>query len=188
MSRSRSADRRSAVQPPADPAALRSGDGRRRRSDGERARARVSDFIFVPTLVSLLRNRRLKGRARAALVAYGEPVGRLAGVLPQGSGGRDLGPAPHSRDARPDSVAEDRRRPRRRARENATGSSATRWSRHSSACGASILSSTSARESIEALAVQEARRYLNFLSLHDNLFGKEKLPRTRCCPGARSSR
>ncbi len=30
-------------------------------------------------------------------------------------------------------------------------------------------------ESIEALAVQEARRYFNFLSLHDNLFGKEKL-------------
>ena len=34
----------------------------------------VDDFIFVPTLVSLLRNRRLKGRARAALVGYGEPV------------------------------------------------------------------------------------------------------------------
>ncbi len=31
-------------------------------------------------------------------------------------------------------------------------------------------------EPIETLAVQEARRYFNFLSLHDNLFGKEKLP------------
>ncbi len=30
-------------------------------------------------------------------------------------------------------------------------------------------------ELIEALAIQEARRYFNFLSLHDNLFGKEKL-------------
>ena len=30
--------------------------------------------LLVPTLVSLLRNRRLKGRARAALATYGEPV------------------------------------------------------------------------------------------------------------------
>src|SRR4029079_6038944 len=34
----------------------------------------VSDFIFVPTLVALLRNRQLKARARAVLVSYGEPV------------------------------------------------------------------------------------------------------------------
>jgi len=33
-----------------------------------------ADFIFVPTLVSLLRNRQLKGRARDALVSYGESV------------------------------------------------------------------------------------------------------------------
>ena len=36
---------------------------------------------------------------------------------------------------------------------------------------------TSPREPIEALAIQEARRYFNYLSLHDNLFGKEKLAR-----------
>ena len=34
---------------------------------------------------------------------------------------------------------------------------------------------TLASERIETLVVQEARRYFNFLSLHDNLFGKEKL-------------
>lgn len=34
----------------------------------------ASDFIFVPTLVALLRNRQLKGRARQVLVSYGEPV------------------------------------------------------------------------------------------------------------------
>jgi ATP:ADP antiporter, AAA family len=33
-----------------------------------------SDFIFVPTLVALLRSRQLKARARAVLVSYGEPV------------------------------------------------------------------------------------------------------------------
>jgi HEAT repeat protein/CRP-like cAMP-binding protein len=37
-------------------------------------RAGRADFIFVPTLVSLLRNRHLKGRAREVLVSYGEPV------------------------------------------------------------------------------------------------------------------
>ena len=37
-------------------------------------KAQRADFIFVPTLVSLLRNRHLKGRAREVLVSYGEPV------------------------------------------------------------------------------------------------------------------
>ena len=37
-------------------------------------RAGRADFIFVPALVSLLRNRHLKGRARAVLVSYGEAV------------------------------------------------------------------------------------------------------------------
>jgi HEAT repeat protein len=37
-------------------------------------RAGRADFIFVPTLVSLLRNRQLKGRAREVLVSYGESV------------------------------------------------------------------------------------------------------------------
>ena len=34
----------------------------------------AGDFLFVPPLVSLLRNRRLKSPARAVLVGYGEPV------------------------------------------------------------------------------------------------------------------
>src|SRR3954463_15697965 len=33
-----------------------------------------ADFIFVPTLVALLRSRQLKARARAVMVSYGEPV------------------------------------------------------------------------------------------------------------------
>lgn len=37
-------------------------------------KAGQADFLFVPVLVSLLRNRHLKGRARAVLVSYGEPV------------------------------------------------------------------------------------------------------------------
>ena len=34
----------------------------------------AGDFLFVPPLVSLLRNRRLKSAARAVLVGYGEEV------------------------------------------------------------------------------------------------------------------
>ena len=36
--------------------------------------AGAGDFVFVPTLVALLRHRRLKTQARSVLVSYGEPV------------------------------------------------------------------------------------------------------------------
>ena len=36
--------------------------------------AGTEDFVFVPTLIALLRHRRLKGSARMVLVGYGEPV------------------------------------------------------------------------------------------------------------------
>ena len=106
-------------------------------------RRRKDDFVFVPSLVSLLRNRRLKGRARAALVAYGEPVvDSLAFFLRDPE--EDIWVRRHIPGTLgADPVAEDRRRPRRRARRNATGSSATRSCRRSSACVASIPSSPS---------------------------------------------
>ena len=184
------ADRRSAFPPAADPAPVRSGAGRRRRGHGERPRRRAKDdFIFVPTLVSLLRNRRLKGRARAALVSLRRARRRLARVLPARSGRRHLGAAPHSRDAGADPVAEDRRRPRRGAR------GARRLHPLQGRVGARAPAARApgahaqAGESIETLAVQEARRYFNFLSLHDNLFGKEKLPAdSLLAAGAASSR
>ncbi len=36
--------------------------------------AGTDDFVFVPTLIALLRDRRLKARARSVLVGYGPPV------------------------------------------------------------------------------------------------------------------
>ena len=39
----------------------------------------IADFIFVPTLISLLRNRRLKSSARELLVGYGEPILNILG-------------------------------------------------------------------------------------------------------------
>lgn len=37
-------------------------------------RAGTTDFLFVPALMTLLRNRQVKGRARETLAGYGEPV------------------------------------------------------------------------------------------------------------------
>jgi len=39
----------------------------------------IADFIFVPTLISLLRNRRLKSDCRRLLVGYGEPILNILG-------------------------------------------------------------------------------------------------------------
>jgi len=39
----------------------------------------TADFIFVPTLISLLRNRRLKSSSRELLVGYGEPILNILG-------------------------------------------------------------------------------------------------------------
>jgi ATP/ADP translocase/HEAT repeat protein/CRP-like cAMP-binding protein len=132
------------------------------------------DFIFVPSLVSLLRNRRLKGRARAALVAYGEPVVEsLAFFL------RDpeediwvrrhipgtLGQIPSQKTVDVLVAALEERDGFIRYK---VVSALERLRREHPEL-------TLKGESIEALAIQEARRYFNFLSLHDNLFGKQKL-------------
>ena len=134
----------------------------------------VDDFIFVPTLVSLLRNRRLKGRARAALVGYGEPVvdslafflrdpeediwvrRHIPGTLAQIPSQKTIDVLVAALDERDGfiryKVVSALERLRREHPEL-----------------------TLEGEPIEKLAIQEARRYFNFLSLHDNLFGKEKL-------------
>jgi AAA family ATP:ADP antiporter len=136
--------------------------------------AGASDFIFVPTLVSLLRNRRLKGRARAALVSYGEPVvDSLAFFL------RDPEEDIWVRRHIPGTLAQI---PSQKtvdvlvaALEEPDGfirykvvSALERLRRERPDLALQ-------GESVEKLAIQEARRYFNFLSLHDNLFGKEKL-------------
>ena len=51
------------------------------------------DFLFVPPLVSLLRNRRLKAPARKVLVGYGEAVVPTARLLPAATRKRTSGSA-----------------------------------------------------------------------------------------------
>jgi ATP:ADP antiporter, AAA family len=132
------------------------------------------DFIFVPSLVSLLRNRRLKGRARAALVAYGEPVvDSLAFFL------RDPEEDIWVRRHVPSTLAHI---PSQKtvdvlvaALEERDGfiryKVVTALERLRREHPELVLKS----ETIEKLTVQEARRYFNFLSLHENLFGKQRL-------------
>lgn len=136
--------------------------------------AGTNDFIFVPTLVSLLRNRRLKGRARAALVAYGEPVvDSLAFFLrdPQEDiwvrrhvpGTLALVPSQKTVDVLA-SALED---PDGFIRYKVVSALERLRREHPEF--------TMNGEPVEKLAIREARRYFTFLSLHDNLFGKEKL-------------
>jgi ATP:ADP antiporter, AAA family len=132
------------------------------------------DFVFVPTLVSLLRNRRLKGRARAALVAYGEPVvDALAHFL------RDPDEDIWVRRHIPGTLAQI---PSQKTVDVLEGALAERdgFIRYKVVSALERLRREHAeltfpREPIEALAQQEARRYFNFLSLHDNLFGRQTL-------------
>jgi len=136
--------------------------------------ASKDDFIFVPSLVSLLRNRRLKGRARAALVSYGEAVvDSLAFFL------RDPEEDIWVRRHIPGTLAQI---PSQKTVDVLVAALEERdgFIRYKVVSGLERLRRehpefTVKNELIETLAIQEARRYFNFLSLHENLFGKEKL-------------
>ena len=136
--------------------------------------AGASDFVFVPTLVSLLRNRRLKGHARAALVSYGEPVvDALAFFL------RDPDEDIWVRRHIPGTLAQI---PSQKTADVLVAALGERdgFIRYKVISALERLRRehpelTLKAEPIEQLAVQEARRYLTSLSLYDNLFGQQKL-------------
>ncbi len=136
--------------------------------------AGTSDFVFVPTLVSLLRNRRLKGQARAALVAYGEPiVDTLAFFLKDHE--EDIWVRRHI----PGTLAQI---PSQKTADVLIDALSERdgFIRYKVVSGLERLRREHPElkvqpEPVEKLAIQEARRYFTFLSLHDNLFGKGKL-------------
>jgi ATP:ADP antiporter, AAA family len=136
--------------------------------------AGTSDFIFVPTLVSLLRNRRLKGRARAALVAYGEPVvDSLAFFL------RDTEEDIWVRRHIPGTLAQIPCQKSVDVLASALGEP-DGFIRYKVVSALERLRRehpefTLQGEPVEKLAIQEARRFFNFLSLHDNLFGTKQL-------------
>ena len=136
--------------------------------------AGASDFVFVPTLIALLRKRQLKARAREVLVSYGEPVvdalahfmrdpdediwvrrhipGTLA-LIPSQKSVAALVAALEERDG---------------------------FLRYKVIAALERLRRTDTplsfpRETIERLTLHEGRNYFNYLSLYDNVFGRKQL-------------
>jgi AAA family ATP:ADP antiporter len=136
--------------------------------------AGTGDFMFVPTLVSLLRHRRLKGRARAVLVSYGEPVvDVLAHFL------RDPEEDIWVRRHIPGTLAQI---PSQKTVAVLQAALAERdgFIRYKVISALERLRRehpelTFPSEPVEALTQQEARRFFRFLSLHHNLFGGKQL-------------
>ena len=100
------------------------------------ARLGAGDFLFVPPLVSLLRNRLLKGAAREVLAGRGEEAVPALIYFMKDRDEDPVGAAAHPGHAGPDTLR--RRRSRRcsaRSRSR-TASSASRRCRRSSSCAA----------------------------------------------------
>ena len=136
--------------------------------------AGASDFIFVPTLVALLRNRRLKARARETLVSYGEPVVDVLAFFM-----RDADEDIWVRRHIPSTLAQI---PLQKsvdvlvaALEEPDG-----FLRFKIIAALERLRRTDvplsfSRETLEELTLREGSRYFNYLSLYDNLFGRKQL-------------
>ena len=133
------------------------------------------DFLFVPTLVALLRHRRLKTSARAVLVGYGEPVVEvLAHFL-----------------ANPEEDIWVRRHiPATLALLPGAGSVAALTAALGDPDGFLRYKAVAALERlrrqdetlqipaapVERLAIAESRRYYTYRTLHHNLAGRRQLP------------
>jgi ATP/ADP translocase/HEAT repeat protein len=136
--------------------------------------AGTSDFIFVPTLVTLLRRRQLKAHAREVLVSYGEAVvDALAHFM------RDPDEDIWVRRHIPATLA---RIPSQKSVDVLVAALEERdgFLRYKAIAALERLRQehaglTFAREPVEALAIREGRHYFNYLSLYDNLFGRRTL-------------
>jgi ATP/ADP translocase/CRP-like cAMP-binding protein/HEAT repeat protein len=138
--------------------------------------AGTDDFVFVPTLIALLRHRRLKGSARTVLVGYGEPVvDALAHFLRAPE--EDIWVRRHIPATLAQIPSQQTVNVLAAALVEKDGflrykvvSALERLRREHD-------SLTFPREHIEQLALDEGRNYFNYLSLHHNLFGQNRLPR-----------
>jgi AAA family ATP:ADP antiporter len=136
--------------------------------------AGTDDFVFVPTLVSLLRHRRLKARARSVLVGYGPPViDVLAHFM------RDKDEDVWVRRHIPATLAliADQKSVDVLVGALEEEDGFLRYKVIAALARLRREHETLAlpRETIEALIYKEARKYFEYLSLHANLYGKGKL-------------
>lgn len=135
----------------------------------------AGDFVFVPTLIALLRHRRLKARARAVLVSYGEPViAALAHFL------RDPGEDVWVRRHIPGTLALIKAQRSvdvlAAALDEPDG-----FLRYKVVAALGRLRRESPglafpREPVERLTLSEARQFFNYLSLRYNLIARKALP------------
>ena len=135
----------------------------------------ADDFVFVPTLITLLRHRRLKGNARMVLVGYGEPVvDALAHFMHDPD--EDVWVRRHI----PATLALI---PGQKTVDVLTAALADRdgFLRYKAVSALERLRRSDApltfpRPPVEKLAIDEGRVYFNYLSLHHNVFGQNRLP------------
>ena len=138
--------------------------------------AGTSDFVFVPTLVALLRNRQLKARAREVLVSYGEPVIDVLAHFMRDPD-EDIWVRRHIPGTLAHIVSQKSVDVLVATLEEPDG-----FLRFKAIAALERLRRTDTplsfpREPLEAATLQDGRRYFNYLSLHDNLFGTDRLPR-----------
>ena len=138
--------------------------------------AGTSDFVFVPTLVSLLRNRQLKARAREVLVSYGEPVIDVLAHFMRDQE-EDVWVRRHIPVTLAHIVSQKSVDVLVAALQEPDG-----FLRYKAISALERLRRTDTplafpREPIEAATLQDGRRYFNYLSLHANLFSAERLSR-----------
>jgi AAA family ATP:ADP antiporter len=139
----------------------------------ESVRVGADDFLFVPTLVTLLRHRQLKGRARRVLTSYGEPViDALAHFM------RDPDEDVWVRRHIPATLAQI---PSQKSVDALTAALEEQdgFLRFKAVAALERMRRehpdlTFKREPIEALAIKESRGYFNSLSLHHNLFVRDR--------------
>jgi AAA family ATP:ADP antiporter len=136
--------------------------------------AGASDFIFVPTLVALLRNRRLKARARETLVSYGEPVVDVLAFFMRDAD-EDIWVRRHIPSTLAQIPAQKSVDVLVAALEDPDG-----FLRFKIIAALERLRRTDvplsfSRDTLEALTLREGSRYFNYLSLYDNLFGRKQL-------------
>ena len=137
--------------------------------------AGADDFVFVPTLIALLRHRRLKGNARKVLVRYGEPVvDALAHFMHDPE--EDVWVRRHI----PATLALI---PGQKTVDVLTAALADRdgFLRYKAVSALERLrrsdtALTFPRPPVEKLAIDEGREFFNYLSLHYNVFGQNRLP------------
>ncbi len=136
--------------------------------------AGTSDFIFVPTLVALLRNRQLKARGREVLVSYGEPVVDVLAHFMR-DGDEDIWVRRHIPTALSQIPSQKSVDVLVAALEEPDG-----FLRYKVIAALERLRRTDAplafpREKLEAQALREGSHFFNYLSLHANLFARKSL-------------